>query len=256
MPIWVLSMLAVILAVAISVSGLLLVRKLVTVPVLQSRNDVTGFMHAVVGVLYAVLLAFTVLAGWERYDEADDVADHEANALADLYRAAGAYPEEVRLRLRTKLRSYANAVITDEWPELAHGRASLRAWAPYNDLWREYLAFSPGTEAESLWHRQSLVWLGDLGDYRRMRLLRSEAAIPAVLWVVLAVGGIVTVGFSCAYGLSSAVAHSFMTGALAGTLALILVVLSALEHPYRGEIRVEPRALAEVLSIFEEQVYP
>jgi hypothetical protein len=256
MPLWVLSTLAVIGAVAVSVSGLLLIRKLVTVPVLQSRNDVTGFMHAVVGVLYAVLLAFTVLAAWERYDEADNVSDHEANAVADLYRAAGAYPEDSRLHLRARLRSYVQAVIVDEWQQLARGRASNHAWAPYNDIWRAYLAFRPGSEQESLWHRQSLAWLGDLGDYRRMRLMHAESSIPVVLWVVLSVGGIVTVGFSCAYGINSALAHSVLTGGLAGMLALILVVLSALAHPFRGEISVKPEAFTEVLSIFEEQVSP
>jgi hypothetical protein len=256
MPFWVLATLAVGGAVAFSVGGVLLVRKVVPLSVLQVRNEVTGSMHEVVGVLYAVLLAFTVLAGWERYDEAEDVADREANALADLYRATGAYPDDVRQRLRAKLRAYVEAVIAHEWPELAQGGASERAWAHYNEIWREYLIFRPGSEREAEWHAQSVVWLGDLGDDRRMRLLRSESEIPTALWVVLCVGGIVTVGFSCMYGLPGLWAHAIMTGALGGMLALILVILTGLEHPYRGEIRIEPKAFVEALHIFERQVQP
>jgi hypothetical protein len=38
----------------------------------QGHNDVAGFIYAVVGVIYAVLLALMVIAVWEDYEKARD----------------------------------------------------------------------------------------------------------------------------------------------------------------------------------------
>jgi hypothetical protein len=53
-----------------AIAGALLVRRWVTVEVLERHNDVAGFIYAVIGVLYAVLLGFTAIIVWERFDEA------------------------------------------------------------------------------------------------------------------------------------------------------------------------------------------
>jgi hypothetical protein len=40
------------------------------VEVLERHNEVAGFIYAVIGVLYAVVLGFTAVIVWERYDQA------------------------------------------------------------------------------------------------------------------------------------------------------------------------------------------
>jgi hypothetical protein len=40
----------------------------------QKHNDVAGFIYAVLGVVYAVLLALVVIAVWEEFDAAKDTA--------------------------------------------------------------------------------------------------------------------------------------------------------------------------------------
>jgi hypothetical protein len=54
----------------IAVAGALLVRRWATVEVLERHNEVAGFIYAVIGVLYAVVLGFTAVIVWERYDQA------------------------------------------------------------------------------------------------------------------------------------------------------------------------------------------
>src|SRR5579872_1829761 len=73
--------------------GQLLVRKLVPIQHLAKHNDVTGFVPAIVGVIYAVLPAFVVVVAWEGYGAAEQVVRAEASACADLYRVAGSLPE-------------------------------------------------------------------------------------------------------------------------------------------------------------------
>jgi hypothetical protein len=49
----------------VAVAGLELVQRLVPSEKRQQHNDVAGFLYAVVGVVYAVLLALLVIAVWE-----------------------------------------------------------------------------------------------------------------------------------------------------------------------------------------------
>ena len=72
----------------LAVAGALLVRRWVTVEVLERHNDVAGFIYAVIGVLYAVLLGFTAIIVWERFDQAQANVEREANELGDLFRQA------------------------------------------------------------------------------------------------------------------------------------------------------------------------
>jgi hypothetical protein len=70
------------LTVMLSIGGMLLVRRWIPLAVLQSHNEVAGFIYAVVGVVYAVLLAFTAIVVWEQHTHAESVAAQEASELA------------------------------------------------------------------------------------------------------------------------------------------------------------------------------
>src|ERR1700731_3735367 len=74
--------------VAASLVGLFLVRRVVPHTVLKQHNDVVGFVYAVVGVVYAVLLAFTIVVCWEQYEGAARNIEEEASTVGDLYRDA------------------------------------------------------------------------------------------------------------------------------------------------------------------------
>src|SRR6201993_2389625 len=78
-------------AVGTSLLGLVIVRKAVKVEGLKPQHDVAGFIIAVVGVIYAVLLAFMVVLQWETYSGASDNASAEAISLGNLYRDADSF---------------------------------------------------------------------------------------------------------------------------------------------------------------------
>ena len=78
-----------------------------------------GYVYAVIGVIYAVILAQVVIAAWEEYQEARAVADNEANAVLNLARLAQVWPEEDRLKVEDALSAYAEHVVDVEWPTMA-----------------------------------------------------------------------------------------------------------------------------------------
>jgi Protein of unknown function (DUF4239) len=218
----------------------------------ERHNEVAGFIYAVIGVLYAVLLGFTAVIVWERFDQAQAEVEKEANELGDLFRDAQAFPYETRRELETELRSYVRLVVQKEWPAMAEHKSSAEAWEAYSQLWQAYYRFTPQNEQERIWYTQSLTRLNQLGDQRRLRMLSSRSGrVPTVMWVVLLGAGAITIGFSYLFGTRNTMAQVLMTAGLAMTIALVLLSILALEQPFAGITRIRPDAFNQLADIFE-----
>ena len=198
------------------------------------------------GVVRRRVLGFTAVIVWERFAEAQTNVEKAANELGDLFRDAQAFPDDVREELQTNLRSYVRLVIEKEWPAMAEGKSSPEAWEAFNQIWQTYYRFRPQNEYERIWYAQSLARLNEFGDQRRLRLLISQSSgIPAVMWAVLVGAGAITIGFSFLFGTKNTVAQALMTGGLAMTIALVLLSIVSMEHPFAGLARVEPEAFKQ-----------
>jgi hypothetical protein len=131
-----------------ALGGLALVQRLVPTEVRQKHNDVAGFIYAVLGVVYAVLLALVVIAVWEEFDAAKDTAEQEANALAEIFWLAHGLPEPERHHVQELARSYAEEVVDEEWPLMEQGQASPRGWILIDDIRATLQGYEPHTVAE------------------------------------------------------------------------------------------------------------
>ena len=127
-----------------------------------------GATTAIFSVVYAVLLGFTAIIVWERFDQAQTNVERAANDLAGLFRDAQAFPDDVREELQTNLRSYVRLVIEKEWPAMAEGKSSPEAWEAFNQIWQSYYRFRPQNEYERVWYAQSVARLNQFGDQRRL----------------------------------------------------------------------------------------
>src|SRR5215203_3541573 len=111
----------VLMAVLVSLIGLVLVRRLAPIEQLAQHTDVAGYVYAVVGVIYAVVLALVVIAAWEEYRDAREAVADEASAVLNLARAANGWPAGDRDEVESALIAYARKVVDDEWPAMARG---------------------------------------------------------------------------------------------------------------------------------------
>ena len=236
---------------AVSIAGLVLVRRLTSLSVRQEHNDVAGFIYAVVGISYAVLLAFLVIAVWERFEAARDAADQEGNELAGIYWLANTFPDSKRRQVQELARSYAQVVIDEEWPMMADGQASPHAWTLMDQLRESIQSSEVSTPAEQVLYDQGLTRVHQLADARRLRLLDANTYVPTILWVILISGGVITVCFTYLFGLEKTWPHVLMVGALGVIVASALFTIYTLEYPFAGEARVTPDALEEDLQRFE-----
>jgi TRAP-type C4-dicarboxylate transport system permease small subunit len=85
-------LLIVALAILIAVGGLVLVQRLYSTELRKQHNDVAGFIYAVLGVSYGVLLGLVLIAVWEKWNAAEALTADEANELAGIFWYAHALP--------------------------------------------------------------------------------------------------------------------------------------------------------------------
>jgi Protein of unknown function (DUF4239) len=103
------------IAEAYSIGLMLLCRRRWGTERLALNNEVAGFKFAVVGVFYAVLLAFVVVAVWESYHDTEAAVRNEAKALADLHQVSYGLPEESGSSIRKHTAAYIKQVRDSEW---------------------------------------------------------------------------------------------------------------------------------------------
>src|ERR671933_543865 len=128
------SLIIVALVLLVAVGGLVLVQRLVSTERRQQHNDVAGFIYAVLGVAYAVLMGLMLIAVWEEWDAAAATATDEANELAEIFWLAHQLPQPEGRHIQELARSYAQVVVEDEWPLMAQGKASPKAWELLDEM--------------------------------------------------------------------------------------------------------------------------
>src|SRR5215207_10344447 len=148
-----------------------------------------------------------VVAVWQDWQAAKDTATDEANELAAVFWIAHALPEPQARHVQELARSYTRVVVEEEWPLMRQGKASPKAWDLLDELRGSIVAFHPTTDTQVVLYDHDLQRVHDLGDARREPLLKAESGLPAILWVVLLLGGAIVVGFTYLFGLRSTTVH-------------------------------------------------
>jgi hypothetical protein len=254
LPLFVLVVFVVVFSVLLAAVGLLLVRARAPHPRLQPHHDVAGYIYSGLAVLYAVLLAFVVVIVWGQFNATHSRVHNEANALSDLFREAQIFPVSLQRATLDAVRSYAKAVVEEEWPAMARGEESPSAGQAYNGLWQTIRTVEPRTPAEVNWHATMLQSLTIVSDCRRDRLADSRETLHPVLWGMLLCGGVINVGYTYLFGVRSFAAHLIITTALTAMTTLLLLVILILDHPFAGSIRVQAEPLVRLLQHMDQVV--
>src|SRR5258707_3241733 len=82
----------------------------------RAHNDLAGFTIAVIGVLYAVLLAFIAIATWESFSKASDIVENESDYAGGIYLDTQGLPQAKGKEIRDAVGRYVTVVIDDQWP--------------------------------------------------------------------------------------------------------------------------------------------
>jgi hypothetical protein len=238
-------------AVLYALFGVSVARRLMKGSVGDDHNELPSPIFQTAGTIYAVLLAFSVIAVWQSYGEAQDNVAEEASTLATLYRQTNGLPEPQQHLLRGYLREYTAAVINDEWPiQAANGGASPIARRAIGNIYRAWRTMDPRVAGSPI-AVEFLQTVRTVAADRNRRTLEASVALPVVLWVGLVIGGFIVLGMTFLLYTESTWPHvvfSVLLGALIGTLLFITLVL---HRPFAGPLAIKPDSFAHSLSVFD-----
>lgn len=240
--------LAVSVTVGFAVAGLILLHRLVPLALREAHNDTTATLFGALYVTYALMVGFSAYLVSYQYDTAQKNVESEAGSVEEIYRLAEQLPERERREVQGLAVAYARTVVEDGWPLMEQGRLSPRAGETADELRRGIIEFKPSTSGEQAIYAQSLTLIQDLDEYRALRLLDAREGIPAILWIVLLVGGVTTIASTYLFGMKNARLHMLMVAAFTVVLVLVLYTIRALEYPFDGIVQVGPEAFEAVLG--------
>lgn len=170
LPSWALAVVFILAITLPAVAGLVVVHRLVPSARRRTNNEVAGPMSGMVGIVFAVMLAFVAIAVWEQFNTAETLVQKEASAAADIWFQAAGYPEPLRGRVKDGIRAYLESVITEEWPRQQRGEPTARPWRIFEEIHLAVLHFEPRTKGEEAVHHEQLKDFNTLMDQRRARL--------------------------------------------------------------------------------------
>jgi hypothetical protein len=228
--------------------GLVLVRRRVPLTVLQEHHEVAGVTFAVVGGFYSVVLAFVLVASWERYERARANTESEANALGVLAKQVVGMPEPARTDLIRDIDAYLRSVIETEWPAMLEDRLSPQAQELYLKIWRGVLDLQPQDAKEVALYQCMIQKLDDFGEARRDRVLYMQNALPPAIWTFLIVFGVVTVAFTYLFGMPRLLPQMIITIALAASISCTLFIIWEMQTPFSGAVVISDRAFRIMLN--------
>ena len=236
---------------AVTCAAPVVVTRLVPAEHRAPQNEVVGFVYAVVGVIYAVILAMVVVGLWNTEDQARTNTYAETDALLQVSWYAHSLPQPARNQIRDLALEYTRTVITAEWPLLADGQASAQAWTQFTRLREDIVTQQPATLADQTRYAQGLDAAAQLGNARRERLDQSADGIPELMWIALVLGGVIAVGFAFMFGMTSLRAHLSVVFSITVLIGSLLLLVYETNHPFTGPLRIQPAAFDLALTRME-----
>lgn len=250
LPNWLLCVLIVFVVVGLALAGLFISRPIVRriAGGSSKHNDLVSYFVSAMGVFYGLALGLIAVATWENYTEVDAVVTKEAAALASLYRDMDGYPQPMRGSLETALRDYTRTVIEKEWPAHKQGIALEEGDLILDRLENEVMGFEPTREREKIAHAEVLRSLDTVLEQRRLRLQAVSTGLPAALWAVVLIGGLLNGLLTYLFWVENFTLHAFAVAILACFIALLIFLTAAMDNPFRGEFSVNSEAFQTILE--------
>ena len=220
---------------------------------LRETNDIAGFYITILGGLYGVFIGFMVLVVWTRFDQAETTIEQEVTAITSMYLMAGELPDANRIAIRTEIEQYNRIVVNDEWTVMAKGTYhSEEAFRKTIHLWQDIGKIEPRTARDQVIMDQILTKMGQVNESRQLRLLSNQKHLPAVFWIVLIGGAILTIGSTAFFGVEKFPFHALKTSLLTILICLTLYAIKEVDDPFHGAIQVSSEPFERSELFFAE----
>jgi hypothetical protein len=225
----------------------LFVRRKVHVDALRRHHEIGGAVFAQMGVVFAVLLAFVFNQVWGEYNAADEAIARECGNLRVAALLADNLPDEAAKTVKGLIADYVTSVINDEWPLMARRQDSTVAETHLRQLALGVTRLPSADTQEAGTRNELILLLRSAEGHRETRLYQMTSGLPPPLWCMLLIFSATLMAFLFFFGMENVGTQMMFTGVFAGSLAMVMVILSMLNYPFEGALALQPTAFEEAL---------
>src|SRR6267378_537879 len=151
-PLWGVGLLLVGLAAVGAIVLDMAARQFLSLEFRRRHNDAAAAIFSVIGVTFAVLLAFVAMLAWEHFNKAKAASYAEAALVLDVYNVSVGFAGPEMVSMREGIIGYLEAVVRVEWPAQAEGRVVDRGRGYLEKLNRITIGLKPSSVADGNLH--------------------------------------------------------------------------------------------------------
>jgi hypothetical protein len=204
----------------------------------KDTRELFGYTLLAFGVFYALLVGLLTIATYSTFTSVRHMVGREASSLAALYRSVSGYPEDIRPLLQDDLREYTNFLIDEAWELQSRGIIATAGVPIMNRFQRKLTSFEPSTKGQEILHAETLRMFTENTLFRRERMRSVVSGLPSLMWFLVASGaGLLLLLVTC-YRVRPGIQY-FLGASIAFFLGIMILIISALDHPYRGVLKVD-----------------
>jgi hypothetical protein len=249
------STIVIVIAVALAVTVMLLVRRGAPEGSRFVDGDRASGVFGVLATGFSVLLGFVVFLAFESYDQSRSGAEEEALVIAQQVETAQFLGPPASAELTGELVCYARYVVNIEWPRAESGTAGdeINPWGAA--LFLTFKTVQPKTPSEEAAYGK---WIDQTSDREAARIDRIHGAvgvIPMPLWVVLLLISVVVFVFMLFFADpgEGVLAQGMLMGSVTTVVVSMLLLIAFLDSPFhKGVGGVRPVAMERTLRIVDE----
>ncbi|MEO8400528.1 MAG: DUF4239 domain-containing protein [Gammaproteobacteria bacterium] len=243
--------------IAISVISVPIVQKFIPLDLRYKYNSVVGNISALIGVIYSVLVGLTALYLFNNNSYTANAVQHEASALANVYRDSQWLQEPTKSKVDTAINQYLNEIIHTEWPTMQAGRDLDQTGEHIIDsISNDVILYIQQHPKELLIERDMLDEIKSLYNSREQRIHMSYAALTSEIWEVILIGTFLTIAINFLYRMNIKL-HIIIIIPTALMVSSMLFLLVTLDRPFQGEFIIGTDAFQSILThINDKRVNP
>ena len=200
------------------------------------------------GLLFGLIVGFLAAQVWSDAGRAQEAVNREASALRSVVLLVHAFPGEPEARMDALVRRHIREAADDEWPAMAHERATLTVIpAPLAQGLQLAISLSPHTEGQKAAQRAIVDSLQSALDARRQRIIVSESSVNWVKWTGVILVALLTLIAIAFVHSDNRLTAALAMGIFAAAVGVSLMLIAAQQRPFSGQFAVRPDVLIQVM---------
>lgn len=225
---------------------------------LLSKTGLITSIYAVLGTIYAVLVAFSVSGVWNTYCNTDMAVAIEAASLTDLIHMSKASSTIRADGLQELAAKYVHDVIDIEWPALARGNINAlmshdaKTFRAAMEILSAVQATQTTSDRDNIIYSQMLTLLIKWLDARRNRILLARGNTAKALWPLLISGAFALFAFHGLFITENHILWGTLLFLFSAIVGSSLYLIFTLDCPFSGIPAIDKNPFYWSLSCLEQ----